>query len=169
MRLRKFYQKHFNQWPGLVFTNHVHSSCHDHRSAWETTKSSVQFVQVSLCYYCCTQVICPRRPEVSWSTYWWPWFTSTWHPHVGTLWWMKTLRGTILWWDTYYHKTSNISRTLVCNKIVDHSDVVGASPVSADPTTSSYLTQHLASMDWVKTTARRHETQLSFEIWCDLY
>ena len=36
-------------------------------------------------------------------------------------------------------KTSNISRTLVCNKI-DHSDVVGASPVGAAPTTSSYLT-----------------------------
>ena len=33
-----------------------------------------------------------------------------------------------------YHKTSNISRTLVGNKIVDHSDVVGASPVGAAPT-----------------------------------
>ena len=39
-----------------------------------------------------------------------------------------------------YHKTSNISRTLLCYKIVDHSDVVGASPVGAAPTTSSYLT-----------------------------
>ena len=39
-----------------------------------------------------------------------------------------------------YHKTSNISRTLVCNKIVDHSDVVGALPVGAAPTTSSYFT-----------------------------
>ena len=28
----------------------------------------------------------------------------------------------------YYCKTSNISHTLVANKIVDHSDVVGASP-----------------------------------------
>ena len=33
--------------------------------------------------------------------------------------------------DMTYRKTSNISRALVCNKIVDHSDVVGA---------SSYLT-----------------------------
>ena len=33
-------------------------------------------------------------------------------------------------------KTSNISRTLVDNKIVDNSDVVGASPVGAAPTTS---------------------------------
>ena len=39
-----------------------------------------------------------------------------------------------------YHKTSNISRTLVGNKIVDHSDVVGASPVGAAPTTSSFST-----------------------------
>ena len=36
-----------------------------------------------------------------------------------------------------YRKTSYISRTLVCNKTVDHSDVVGASPVGAAPTTSS--------------------------------
>ena len=39
-----------------------------------------------------------------------------------------------------YCKTSNIRRTLVDNKIVGHSDVVGASPVSAAPTTSSFLT-----------------------------
>ena len=39
-----------------------------------------------------------------------------------------------------YCKTSNISRTFVGNKIVDNSDVVGASPVSAAPTTSSFST-----------------------------
>ena len=39
-----------------------------------------------------------------------------------------------------YRKTSNIRRTLVGNKIVDHSYVVGASPVGAAPTTSSSST-----------------------------
>ena len=39
-----------------------------------------------------------------------------------------------------YRKTSNISRTLLGNTIVDHSDVVGASPVGAAPTTSSFST-----------------------------
>ena len=39
-----------------------------------------------------------------------------------------------------YRKTSNIRRTLVGNKIVDNSDVVGASPVGAAPTTSSLST-----------------------------
>ena len=39
-----------------------------------------------------------------------------------------------------YRKTSNISRTLVGNKIVDNSDVVGASPVGAAPTTPSFST-----------------------------
>ena len=39
-----------------------------------------------------------------------------------------------------YRKTSNIIRTLVGNKIVDNSDVVGASPVGAAPTTSSFST-----------------------------
>ena len=42
--------------------------------------------------------------------------------------------------DYNYCKTSNISRTLVGNKIVDNSDVVGASPVGAAPTTSSFST-----------------------------
>ena len=40
----------------------------------------------------------------------------------------------------YYRKVSNIRRALVGNKIVDHSDVVGASPVGAAPTTSSFST-----------------------------
>ena len=39
-----------------------------------------------------------------------------------------------------YRKTSNIRRSLVGNKILDNSDVVGASPVGAAPTTSSFST-----------------------------
>ena len=39
-----------------------------------------------------------------------------------------------------YRQVSNISRTLVGNKIVDHSDVVEASPVGGAPTTSSFST-----------------------------
>ena len=41
--------------------------------------------------------------------------------------------------DTY-RQISNISHTLVDNKIAYHSDVVGASPVGAAPTTSSFST-----------------------------
>ena len=41
---------------------------------------------------------------------------------------------------TQYRQVSNIRRTLVGNKIVDHSDVVGASPVGAAPTASSFST-----------------------------
>ena len=44
------------------------------------------------------------------------------------------------WSGESYRKTSNIRRTLVGNKIVDHCDVVGASPVGAAPTTSSFST-----------------------------
>ena len=54
-----------------------------------------------------------------------------------------------------YHKTSDISQSLKDYKVVDHSDVVGTSPVGATPNTSLFSTQHLASMDWAKTTARR--------------
>ena len=39
-----------------------------------------------------------------------------------------------------YRQTCNISHTLVGNKNVDHSGVVGAAPVGAAPTTSSFLT-----------------------------
>ena len=39
-----------------------------------------------------------------------------------------------------YHQTSNIKCTLVSNKLIDHSDVVGAPPVGAAPTTSWFST-----------------------------
>ena len=46
------------------------------------------------------------------------------------------------WYDMVFanSKAFNISRTLVGNKIVDNSDVVGASHVGAAPTTSSFST-----------------------------
>ena len=68
-----------------------------------------------------------------------------------------------------YHQTSDISCTSVDNKIVDHSDVVGALPVSAAPTTPSFSTQHRASMDWAKTSARRDEKHLNHRMWYYLY
>ena len=40
--------------------------------------------------------------------------------------------------QTMYRQVYNIRRTLVGNKIVDHSNVLGASPVGAAPTTSSF-------------------------------
>ena len=49
-------------------------------------------------------------------------------------------RGTRICEVVTYRKISHISRTLVGNKIVDNSDVVGASPVGAAPTTSSLST-----------------------------
>ena len=39
-----------------------------------------------------------------------------------------------------YRQISNMIRTLKGNKIVDHSGVVGASPIGAAPTTSSFST-----------------------------
>ena len=40
----------------------------------------------------------------------------------------------------WYRQIYNISHTLIDNNIVDHSDVVGASPAGAAPTASSFLT-----------------------------
>ena len=40
----------------------------------------------------------------------------------------------------YQHQISNIRHILVRNKLVDHSDVVGPSPVGVAPTTSSFST-----------------------------
>ena len=50
---------------------------------------------------------------------------------------------------------SNIRRTLLKLETVDHSDVVGASPVRAAPNTSSLSTSRLASTDWANTNAKR--------------
>ena len=63
-----------------------------------------------------------------------------------------------LWW----HQTSNISCTLVGNKIVDYSDVVGALPVGTAPTTSSFWTKHRAPMNWAKTPVGAAPTISSF-------
>ena len=49
--------------------------------------------------------------------------------------------------DIAYCQTSDIKRTLLGNEIVDRSDVIGASPIDAAPTTSLFLndlTHHLA-------------------------
>ena len=48
------------------------------------------------------------------------------------------------------------------NKFVDHSDVVGASPVGIATTTSSFSTKHWASMDWERQVKRLVEKCLSF-------
>ena len=66
-------------------------------------------------------------------------------------------------------QTCNISCTSIGNKIVHHSDVVGASPVGTSPTTSSFSTEHLASMDWAKAITRRDENHLNFGTLCALY
>ena len=42
--------------------------------------------------------------------------------------------------ETVYCQTCNISSTFVGNEVVYHSDAVGAEPVGAAPTTSSFLT-----------------------------
>ena len=46
----------------------------------------------------------------------------------------------INFWKSIYRQVCIISRTLVGNWNADHSDVVGASPVGAAPTTSSFPT-----------------------------
>ena len=64
--------------------------------------------------------------------------------------------------EHWYRQTSNISGTSVGNTMVDRSGGVGASPVGAALTTSSFSTKHMASMDWAKTTRRQDEKHLSF-------
>ena len=55
-------------------------------------------------------------------------------------WWIPSHKDRVMQDFETYRKTSNISRTLMGNKIVDQSDVVGAAPVGAAPTTSSFST-----------------------------
>ena len=67
-----------------------------------------------------------------------------------------------------YCQTYNISRTLVGNKIVDHSDIVERL-AGAAPSSSSFSTEHLASMVWAKIIARRDERHLSFGTYACAY
>ena len=69
----------------------------------------------------------------------------------------------------YYRKTSNISRTLVGNKIVDNSDVVGASPVGAAPTI--FILNLTPGFNGLNRRQPQDDTRniLSFGILCDLY
>ena len=69
-------------------------------------------------------------------------------------------------WYWVYRKTSNIRRPLLGNRIVDHSDVVGASPAGAAQTTSSFSVQCPTS-NWLgqvncKTPEKRNILSLGF-------
>ena len=68
--------------------------------------------------------------------------------------------------NSEYSQTPSVRRTLVGNKRVDRSDVVGASPVGAAPTSSSHGFNGLGK-DNCKT--RRDEKYLSSVIRCGLY
>ena len=57
--------------------------------------------------------------------------------HLNLLW---VLSGDSCTINNDYRQVSNIRRTFIGNEIVDNSDVVGASPVGAAPTTSSLST-----------------------------
>ena len=70
--------------------------------------------------------------------------------------------GVFLVGSNTYRKISNMRHTSECDEIVYHSDVVGASHVSTAPTTSSFLTNHLASIDCAMTSARQDKKNLSF-------
>ena len=69
------------------------------------------------------------------STHFSKWVSTLAHGILNTRDNIKGLQGTFS-----YHQTFNITLTLIGNKNVDHSDVVGAPPVGAAPTTSSFFT-----------------------------
>ena len=87
--------------------------------------------------------------------------------------WHHTVAENLIYMDRVYHhtysQTSNINCAFVGNTTVVLSDVVGASCVGAAPTTSSFSTSHLASMDLTKNNATWDEKHLSFGIQWALY
>ena len=97
--------------------------------------------------------------KVDWSSYYYRWN-----------------HGRLPWWQHCCHSTCKIciyrqtfSTRCTCDgniTIVDSSDVVGASPVGVAPTTSSFSTEHLASVVWAKTTASGDEAHIILWIWC---
>ena len=72
---------------------------------------------------------------------------------VTRCWWHKASQGMILIKCLEYRQVSNIGRALVGNWIVDHSDVVGASPVGAAPSLQLHLPSPLDT--WLQYIAQR--------------
>ena len=72
-----------------------------------------------------------------------------------------------MWWR-HYSQTSNLSGSLVGNKIVDHPDVVGASPVGAAPATS--FSTFIPGFNGFGQRQLQDETRniYKFGIWCGL-
>ena len=66
-----------------------------------------------------------------------------------------------------YCQTSNISYTLVSSKIVDHSDLIGAQPVGAAPTTSSFFTSTPVFNGLGKDNGKTRRG--TFKFWYNLY
>ena len=65
--------------------------------------------------------------------------------------------------DRNYREVSNISHTLVDNKIVDHSDLVGASPVGAAPTTSA-IQSGTVTVSKIRKDSYRSDVQVTFKL-----
>ena len=54
--------------------------------------------------------------------------------------WTKISVGIVSSFSVKYSQTSDVMRTLIGNKMVDHSDVFRAAPIGNDPTTSPIST-----------------------------
>ena len=68
-----------------------------------------------------------------------------------------------------YHETSNISRTIISNKIVDHSDVVGAWPVGVVPTHTSIFDLTTGFNGLGKDNCKTRGETSNLGIWCVIY
>ena len=68
------------------------------------------------------------------------WHGSLDHSEYNSFWPSNAIWHNVHQWISDYHQNSYISHTLVGIIIVNHSDVIGASPVVAAPTTSSFST-----------------------------
>ena len=74
-----------------------------------------------------------------WNYFWFNWLIANHQTVIATLPFSTFCMGNRMF-DANYRQTSNIRRTLTGDRIVDHSVVVGALPVRAAPTTSSFST-----------------------------
>ena len=67
-----------------------------------------------------------------------------------------------------YRQTSNMKFTLVGNVIVDHSNVVGASPVGAASSTSSFSSFLNTGFQWIGQRQLQNQTRNIYVLWLGL-
>ena len=129
-KIGRVFQAYVRTWMNDLIESGVHLTCGMKLLIVDQTSTTVSL------YEWATSCQCPKHDSRLIDLFYWK-NPGCW---LDVLCWFFSKKKPLSEYMYIYNQISNIRRALVGNKIVDHSDVVGASPVGAAPTTSSFST-----------------------------